>query len=58
MLNQEESIKLLDTIRDYKLRCIDCGEYLTWAERFFGRSYCEDCWPKELEFEDVEKINI
>ncbi len=48
----ERICRLLDTIRDYRLRCISCGEHLTWAERFFKRSYCEDCWPNELDDPD------
>jgi len=51
-MSEQAAQRFLDALRDHKLRCLDCGENLTLVERLHARSYCADCWPEELEFNE------
>lgn len=44
-------IRLLESIKNLGVHCIDCKEHLTLVERLHGRVYCTDCFPEELEHE-------
>jgi len=54
-ISPERKRRFLARVRNVKLRCLDCFEQLTLAERLQDRAYCESCWPEETEF-DKESV--
>ena len=43
--------RVLERVRSFGLRCLDCFEQLTLAERLQERAYCADCFPDEMDEE-------